>query len=110
MKDRGSGPEEPDRRDESFEIEAPDATLDHDKCGCDGVQPCLIELFSQYGDVFEGVDPDQVVYDSGWQGSSNMAVGVVFTEGPVDRHLWNWARDQMFRGALAASEGTVEDQ
>ena len=96
MRKRRSGPEGPDPDPEPFEIGTPDAALEHHNSDCDCTQPCLDALFAQYGDALPGIDPDQVVYDSGWVDSSGTAVRIVFGTGPESPYLQEWVRRLAF--------------
>ena len=104
MEKRRSGPEGPDRAPEPFEIEAPEAALEHDKDNCDCVQPCLEAMFSKYPDALEGVDRDRIVRDSGWDESGDIAVRLVFGEGPRNNMLLEWIRRMAFDGAALPGE------
>ena len=104
MEKRRSGPEGPDRAPEPFEFEAPEAAQEHDNAGCDCAQPCLDALFSQYPEAFDGIDRDRIVYDSGWDDTSGIAVRLVCGEGPVNSMLWEWVRRMAFEGGAVAEE------
>ena len=105
MEIRRSGPEGPDRAPEPFENEAPEAALEHDNANCDGPQPCLDALFSQYPQAFDGMDRDRIVYDSGWEDSSGLDVRVVFGAGPENPELWEWARGLCLRSNVPGEDG-----
>ena len=104
MGKRGSGPEGPDRGPEPFENETPEAALDNDNAGCGCPQPCLEALFDQYGKAFAGIDRDRVLYDSGWDDSSGIAVRLVFGAGPEMPMLREWFWRMAFEGGVSAGE------
>ena len=104
MGKRGSGPEGPDRDPEPFENETPEAAQKYHSADCDPVQPCLDALFSQYPIAFEGIDRDRVLYDSGWDDSSGIAVRLVFGAGPEIPMLREWIWRMAFEGGAFAGE------
>ena len=105
MEKRRSGPEGPDRAPEPFEFEAPEAAQEHDNGGCDCAQLCLEALFSQYPQAFDGIDRDAIVYDSGWDNSSGLAVRVLIGAGPENPELWEWARGLALRSNVPGEDG-----
>ena len=105
MEKRRSGPEGPDRAPEPFEFEAPEAAQEHDNACCDCAQQCLDALFSQYPQAFDGIDRDGIVYGSGWDDSSGLAVRVLIGAGPENPELWEWARGLALRSNVPGEDG-----
>lgn len=102
MGKREAGSSEPAHDPELCECERPDTARHHDNPGCDCAQLCLSALFRQYSDAMSGIDPDEVVYDSGWDHSSGIPVRVVMGKGAENPALWHWVR----RTALGVGVGT----
>ena len=96
LKER-SGPGGPDHVAEPREIVAPDATSIHVKRSVDHAQPGadvpLVGTDSCPGAQAAG----SVVYDSGWEDCSGIAVRTVFTAGPPNQILRDWVRNLMLR-------------
>ena len=87
MGKREADSEEPANAPEPFENETPDAAREHDNPSCDCAQPCLEEMIRQYGDAMSGIDPDEVVYDSGWERLPKMSVRVIMAAGSPNTGL-----------------------
>lgn len=96
MGKRRSGPSGPDRTPEPFETETPDAALEHDKTDCGCAQPCLDAALDQFRDALEGLDLDRVIYDSGWDETTDFPVRVIVSAGASNPALWEWVRRVAF--------------
>ena len=103
MAKRGSGPGGPDHAAEPFETETPDAAPEHHNGGCGCAQHNGKFLSAQCGDALGAIPEDRVVYDSGWEEGTGLAVRVVFAAGGENPELWRWVR------RLAFQQGTPED-
>ena len=111
MEIRGSGPFGPDRSAESSENEGSGTTQTKHNCVCELVQDGEYTPLDPFCADCEGLPAGPVFYDSGWQVcSEKLSVRVVFTEGPVNGSLWDWARQQILRAPLSAGEGMVKDR
>lgn len=62
---------------------------------------CAVPSAGAGGDL-GGVPPGAVVYDSGWEDCSGMAIRVVFTAGPPNGYLRDWVRDLALRPSRLA--------
>ena len=54
------------------------------------------------------VPPGTVVYDSGWEDHSNLAVRTVFTAGPANGYMWDWVRDLVLRPSPLSGAGSED--
>ena len=109
MGKKRSGPDGPDHTAEPDEIGRSNAALNHVSAAGDFVQPQLdASLAGCDGQPCE-VELGAVVYDSGWEDRSGIEVRVVFTAGPPNGYLQDWARRMSLRPQALPGSQPVDD-
>ena len=110
MAKKRSGPEGPDHLTEPDEI-APSVTAPlHDNPVGYSMQPLAHEPLAGPGSDPGGVPLGTVVYDSGWENHSGVALRVVFTAGPATDLLRDWVRDLALRPRPLDGGGSEENR
>ena len=111
MAKKRTGPEGPDHLTEPDEIAPSDTAPLHDNPGRDPMQRSTHEaLGGASGSTPGGVPLGKVVYDSGWEDHSGVALRVVFTAGPANGLLRDWVRDLALRPRPLDGGGSEEDR
>ena len=110
MAKKRTGPEGPDHLTEPDEIAPSDTAPLHDNLGLDSMQLLAHEPLAGPGSTPGGVPLGKVVYDSGWEDHSGVALRVVFTAGPANGLLRDWVRDLALRPRPLDGGGSEEDR